>query len=205
MANAADKEQIEMLAKWWKDYGKAIVIAIVVGLIVGFGWRYWSNFKTKHTERAAALYQNLYRASVVGDKKTETKLVAVLKKDFFDTPYATMGVFITANTDITNKKLADALTELQWVVKHGKVKSFKQIARLRAARILLAEKQYPQALAILKTVDDKTFAPLINTVKGDIYSAQGDEAKANSAYKKAKSGYTTLNISNPYLDMRISS
>jgi len=54
-----DREQIDMLKKWWKDYGQSIAIAIMVGLVLSFGWRYWRAHQQQQVEQASSLYQTM--------------------------------------------------------------------------------------------------------------------------------------------------
>jgi len=203
MANAVDKEQIEMISKWWKDYGKGITIAIVVGLLIGFGWRYWSQHKQHHKNAASVQYQALFNAVTMKDKKSATMLMGTLKKDFKDTPYSSMGALMLAKEDITQQKTQAARAQFRWVIAHGQEKSLRQIARIRLARVLLSDKQYAAAQKVLLKVDDKIFQPLIDSVKGNIYLAEGHSAQAKEAYQAAKAGYQKLGIDNPFIDMQL--
>ena len=72
------------------------------------------------------------------------------------------------------------------------MKALKQIARLRAARILLAMQKNQDALDLLATVDDPTYQPLIDEVKGDIYQAMGQTEQAKQAYESAQAGLSGI-------------
>ena len=202
-SNTTDQEQVEMLKKWWKDYGKGIMIAIVIGLAVGFGWRYWHQQQIQHSEQASIAYQSMMVADVEKQPKVAQKYADQLLKDFRDTSYASMAGLFLARTAVQQNKLPDALARLQEVINKGKVASIKQIARIRAARVLLAQKKLAEALAVLSTVDDKTFEPLIENVKGDIFQAQGKGAAARKSYEAAKTGLSTIGINNPILVMKL--
>ena len=203
MANAVDKEQIAMLSKWWHDYGRGILIAIIIGLIVGFGWKFWSHRRDQHKAKASQSYQVLFQLSALKDTKGMQKQLALLKKDYSDTPYASLGAMIVARVDVQASNYKDALTQLNWVIKHSKVKSFKQIGQIRAARILLNQKQYSRALLKLKPLNDKSFQPMVDSVKGDIYTAEGKNAQAEKAYSAAQKGYQAENLQSPFLNMKL--
>ena len=57
--NMSDKEQIDMLKKWWTNYGKSILIAIIVGLLLGYGWNYYRTHQATTREQASLIYQKL--------------------------------------------------------------------------------------------------------------------------------------------------
>ena len=42
MSNLSNKEQADLVKAFWNDYGRWIAIAIIIGLVLGFGWR-WHN------------------------------------------------------------------------------------------------------------------------------------------------------------------
>lgn len=205
MANAVDKEQIEMLSHWWKSYGKGIFFAIIIGLIIGFGWRYWYHKKANYKAEASMVYQGVLNATAAKQPKSASSLLTTLKKKYGDTPYASLGALLVAGNDANANQLDQALVQYKWVTSHSKVSSFKQIARIDAARILLAQKQYDKALAELTSVSDKTYLPLVNSIKGQIYLAQGDKAQAKKAFSSAKAGFQTSGIENPFIGMRLAS
>lgn len=199
-----NREQAEMLKKWWKDYGRAIAIAIVIGLIVGFGWRYWHKHQQKQAEQASLLYQSMSALDYQKKPKLARKFAQQLMQDYRRSPYAAFAALWSAKEAVQKNNLAAALANCQWVLKNSKVASFKQIARLRAARILLAQKKSNEALAMLSTVNDKTFEPLIENVKGDIYTAMGNNKAARKAYQAAKVGMSSaIGTTDPLLDMKL--
>ncbi|KPJ67925.1 MAG: hypothetical protein AMJ43_02400 [Coxiella sp. DG_40] len=199
----SDKDQIQAIKDWWKKYGTTIILSIIIVLGVSFGWRYWHYYKNKQAEQASVLYEQMLSAKVT-QKTTDFKLFAEnLIKDYSSTPYAALASLMLAKEAVDSKNLISAQQNLQWIVKHANNVSFKQIARIRKARILLAQKQFPQALQLLQHVDDKAFMPEISETIGDIYVAQSNNAKALQEYKKALSGVAQNSITRPILEMKI--
>ena len=47
MNNLSNKEQADLVKAFWNDYGRWISIAILIGLLVGFGWRWHNNHEQK--------------------------------------------------------------------------------------------------------------------------------------------------------------
>lgn len=199
-----DKEQVEMLRQWWNDYGKSIAIAIVIGLIVGLGWRYWRQHQVDVASQASSLYQSMLASAQQKDSAQSQRYADDLINQYARSPYATLAALFSAKTAIAANDLQQALNKLQWVVDHSKSAQFKQSARLRAARILLQQNKAQQALDLLAVVDDKAYQPLIDHIKGDAYTLLGNAASAKAAYEAAKKGLTEGGVEDPLLNMKLS-
>jgi predicted negative regulator of RcsB-dependent stress response len=124
---------------------------------------------------------------------------------YSNTPYATMAALLWAREAVAKQQYDDAFLKLQWAYQNSQVPAFRQIARLRAARVLLAQKQYQKALKVLKTVEDKTYLPVIENIKGDIFVAEGNDKAARAAYQQAKVGFTALGAMDPLLQIKLNS
>src|SRR3990167_2036424 len=198
------QEQVELFKKWWHRYGKIALIAIIVGLAVGLGWRYWRQHQITQAGHASIIYQQLQSAAAQKQLSTAQSLSQQLMQNYSGTPYASMAALISAQEAVLQGQLNLALTQLQWVMNHADLASLQQIARLRASRILLAQKQYQSALHLLKTVNDPVYQPLIDGVTGDVYRAMGDTKLASQSYKAAQKGFAADGILDPFLEMKIS-
>ncbi len=200
---ATDREQIEEIKKWWSSYGKAIAIAVIIGLIIGFGWRYWQRYQTAEEMSASAMYQTTLMAA--SRQKTDAALdyVNKLQNDFGKSVYATLASLLAAKVAVIAQKYPKAHSELEWVIKNGKSAAFKQVARLRDARVLLQMKQPAKAHQVLATVEDNDFQPQIDVIQGDIYQAQGKTKQAQQSYVKADAAYKAAGMNNPFLKLRL--
>ena len=200
---STDEEQIEMLKTFWHEYGKYILIAVVIGLALGYGWQYWKQRQLTRTLEASSMY---YEIIVPSDKGILSKeQVGVAKRmisHYPQTPYASIASFILAKQQVSLKKYKEAIPYLTWVVSHSHVNSFKQLARIRKARIEVYLKQPRQALATLKKTDDVGFMPMVQQMRADAYMAQGKRDQANALYTKAKAGYEALGIVNTALSLQ---
>ncbi len=198
-----DREQIEQIKSWWKNYGRGIAIAIIVGLIIGFGWRYWHQHKIRKAEQASSIYQSMMVAMARQKSTLANQYAKQLIDQYASTPYASLGGLLWARSALDQSKFQLAFDKLQWVVKHSKMESVRQIARLRSARILLEQGKAKSALAMLQVVDDKTYQPLISMVEGDAYSTLGQKAKALKAYQSAKTALAGVGADYPLLDLKL--
>ncbi len=199
----SDKEQIELIKKWWKDYGMSVLIAVIVGLSVGFGWRYWQQHKLQNESTASEMFQEALFSNEKGDVTSAAQNAKTLTEKFPASPYAALANLLVAKDAVTNNNLPFALEKLNSTIMNTRDARFRQIARLRAARILLAQKQFASGLTMLATVEDKTFTPIIEQIRGDIYSAQGKKELAEKEYNSAKKGFDNAGLQDPFLQMKI--
>lgn len=199
----SEKEQLESMRKWWDENGKFLLIAVVLGLGIGFGWRYWHKFELRRDEAAAMVYQNILQAEAQGDTTTVDGGAKVLMKSFSGSPYASLGALISAKNAIAANKLSGALSIDEWVIKHSDQKRLQQMARISAARIFLAQKNPTQAMNELKIVEDKNFEPLIQWVKGDIDTQEGNAEEATKNYTDAKDALAEFPSAVNFMDKQI--
>lgn len=198
-----DKEQVEMLQEWWKDYGKAIAIAVVVGLAIGFGWRYFRQHKVEHAEKASVIYQAMLTADSKKEYATAQQYATELVQRYNHTPYADMASLTWAREAVLQNNYQLALTQLHWVIDNSKIPTLKQIARLRASRVLLAQNKSQEALNVLKIVNDLMYQPLIDQIKGDAYAALGNHKASTASYQSAQTGLLAAGMEDPLLNMKL--
>lgn len=203
-ASLSDREQIEELKRYWQDYGKYIVIAVIIGLGVGLGWRYWHQQQDKMHAQASYMYQQLLTAANQQQAETVKQMSGEITKRYPQTEYASLANLMAAKTLIGQDQKDQALEKLNWVMTHSRIASFQQIARLRSARILLTEKKYDQSLKLLDVMDDKTFQPLVDEVRGDVYLAQGQGDKAQQSYSKAQKSLSASSGEDILLSLKLS-
>jgi predicted negative regulator of RcsB-dependent stress response len=183
----SDKEQIEMIKNWWRENGKFTLFSILIVLVGTIGWRYWQNSKNQEAAHASIIYEQTltYEAN---HQLTEAELeVTRLLANYPNTPYATLAAFLSAQNAINRNRLDLSLEKLDWIIHHSKNKDFKQIAKIRKARILLTMEKYDESLALLANIDAETYLPLIKEVEGDILFAKGKRKEALVAYQNALS------------------
>ena len=199
----SEKEQIALFKKWWKDYGWALLIAILIGLLIGFGWRYWHQYKVAKANQSSNLYMAMLILSDKGDADKMADMTKEMNEKFSSTPYAVYVKFDLAKKAVTEKKYEDAIQSLDWVMDHATNDSFKAIASLRKARVLLATKKYSEALAVVDAIDVNGYQSLIDDTKGDIYAAQDKSSDAVKYYLKAQAEYEKMGQTNALLSMKI--
>lgn len=197
-----DEQRVELIKNWWKKYGLTTIFGIILGTGMVLGWQYWTNHRNKQSAEASLAYMHMLSAKTAGQWAAVEHSATLLKTDFSHSPYAIFASFVLAQHAVQDSKLDIAAIELRWAIEQANDDSLKQSAKLRLARVYLAQKQYSLALETLDKVYAKTFLPAINEVRGDIYLAQGEKAKAYSSYKQALEGLPSSDVSRPLLQMK---
>lgn len=197
-----EQEQIQQLKNWIKQYGMTILLGILIALAITTGWRYWQSYHTKILQHASAVYDEMIAMRAQNNTNGTIIQAKKLLRNYTKTPYADMAALILAREAVVANDYAEALKQLHWVVEHSKNPAMRDIARIRAARILIAEKKSDQALSLLTEVQDKSFKGLADEVRGDALLAKKDIHAARKSYELALQGLPNAEISRPILEMK---
>lgn len=198
----SDKEQIQLVKDWWKQYGTTILVAALVFVITSFGWRHWQQYKHHRIERASTDYMQMLVA-FEQQKNDEAKLYAKhLMEDDAKSAYSGLAALMQAKLAVQAGDLKLAQEQLQFVIKKSSSNTLRQLARIRSARVFLATKQPQEALNLLATVDDDTYKSEISEISGDALLALGKVNEAKQAYQKAKS-VVTKDAKSPLLQLKM--
>jgi predicted negative regulator of RcsB-dependent stress response len=119
------------------------------------------------------------------DKATITHLAGELKDGNSKSMYAHSAAFFLAKLAVEANKLDVAVSELKWVLSAKPEAATEQLARLRLARVLTAQKAYADALAQLSPEPAAAFTSEYAEAAGDILKLQGNQDAARTAYEKA--------------------
>jgi predicted negative regulator of RcsB-dependent stress response len=188
-----EEEQLEVLKRWWKDYGKTVVAAIVAAVVVYFAWTAWQDKQRVKAESASSQYDTLVKLLNVeqgktlsdADKATADHIANELKEKNGKSLYAQGAAFYLAKSAVDAGNLDKAVAELQWILSSKPAVATQQLARVRLARVYVAKAAYTEAQAQIAEEPSKAFASEYAEVRGDILKAQGNKEAAATAYKKA--------------------
>ncbi|KGP62306.1 membrane protein [Legionella norrlandica] len=197
-----EEEQLEVIKKWWKRYGNMVTILLSLILLCIAGYRYINWHQDKIKQQASIAYENMMIAFSNQNIKSVRAYANELIKDYKNTIYADVAHMTLAKVYVAKNKLEEARNELQAVVTESKMTPLRQVAKIRIARLLAADKAYTNALNELSVIEDKTYLPVINELKGDIYSAKGQYQDAINAYRLAIDEVRTNGMGNLFLEMK---
>jgi len=188
MAKHLDLEEQEQLAEikhFWTTYGNLItwVLIAVFGAIAAWnGWQYWQRTQAV---QAAALYDEVERASQAGDTARVERAFSDMKDKFGGTTYAQQAGMLAAKVLVEKGNTDAAKAALTWVAEKSSDEGYQAVARLRLAGVLAQAKAYDEALKQLSGEFPKSFDGLVADRRGDIYSLEGKKAEAKAEYIKA--------------------
>lgn len=197
-----EEEQLESIKKWWNRYGNGISLILSLILLCIAGYRYMNWHHNKITQQASVAYEHMMLAVSNQDIKSVRSYSNDLVQNYNHTVYADAAHMTLAKIYVSKNKLEEAKKELSFVANEGTMTPLKQIAKIRIARILTAEQDYTKALSTLSKIEDPTFLPVINELKGDIFGATGQYQKAITAYGLALDEVKMNGMANLFLEMK---
>jgi predicted negative regulator of RcsB-dependent stress response len=179
-----EQEQIANFKAFWNRFGNLISWVLIIALGSYAGYNFWNSHQRGKAAEASGLYDGLVDAAQANDNAKVQRMAADIESKYDSTAYAQMAALAAAKTAFDANDLKTAKAQLQWVVDHGN-DEYKSVARLRLSGVLLDEKAYDQALAMLNGEFLPQFAAEVADRKGDVLVAQNKLAEARTAYQAA--------------------
>ncbi|OGV40933.1 MAG: hypothetical protein A3F46_09100 [Legionellales bacterium RIFCSPHIGHO2_12_FULL_42_9] len=197
-----EEEQLQAIKKWWLRYNTPILVLLSVVMLIVAGYRYWNWHHEKILIQASTVYERLMVSFSEHKNKEIRSYANQLITHYDQTVYADVARMTLAKIDVAKDQAEKAKQLLEDVVNHTTVPAFKQIAKIRIARLLLAQKSFDQALSQLSVIDDNAYMTIVNELKGDIFVEKGDYQHAIKSYRQAISEAKTHGIGNLFLEMK---
>jgi len=180
---ASDDEKGEEIKRWWRENGRSVVIAVIVGLVAMFGGRHWIQSQKDAADKASMLYQSVVTQVTAGDSNAASEQAQLLFDDFAKTPYAAFAAFEMTSSSIEAGQVEKAKEYLQWIMANANLSVHREIARYRLAKVLLDEGSFNEARELINSSDNQALQSLFVELAGDIYQAEGSEVEARAAYQ----------------------
>ena len=178
-------DQLANLKHWWKQYGQALIVGVIIGLLLLAGGNYWRQHKTKRAETASLLYESLLADLQQGKADAMSAAATKLMQDYEATPYAGKSALLLARHRFDAKDIAGTRTHLEWAMKNATEVAVQHSARLRLGRLLLDQGETAAVLALVNIKDTNGFVSEYEELKADALLAQGDRDGARRAYQAA--------------------
>lgn len=191
MVARTEEEELGVIKDWWERNGKPILLGGILALVGIFGWQYWQSHQAGRIETASILYQQLLEAALdpsgTPDADKVLELAGQLKQDFSGSHYAQYASLFVAKVAVDRGELSDAAAELKAVMDKPADATLGEMARQRLVRVMSAQGQTEEALALLDGDVDETFQAGREELRGDLLVKLGRIDEARDAYKKAES------------------
>ncbi len=184
----SEKEQWEWVKAQVRENGPAVLLAIVLAVAAVFGWRWWQAHQDARQLEAGGKYMQMVQSLERGDRGQALVLLGELERDYAGSPYTDQARLLAARMYVDEAQLDHAAGELATVAEHSKDHDLALIARLRLARVQIAQGKPDSALATLGgAAEAGAFAARYHEVRGDAYYAKGDKSAALTEYRSAQS------------------
>ena len=202
MAYKTDEELKSQIKLWFKDYGKFLLTAILLGVLLVGGWNIWQRYQTERIVKATALYEKLMDKYISPEYQgtrntgkmadlTENSLKEIkaithqLKTDYSFTHYSFFAAMLLAKQYSQQSDYQQAAAELQWTLNHSEDSALNALVRLRLAEILWQQQKTDEARNLLSQEVPLTFAALYQELLGDIALSTDNQKAARLAYQNA--------------------
>ncbi|MDH5210199.1 MAG: tetratricopeptide repeat protein, partial [Betaproteobacteria bacterium] len=180
-----EQEKLDALKAWWKDNARLIVLVGVAAAIAVAGTNGWRWYQRQQALEASALYDAFSKALRAADAKAIRDAGGALTERYAGTLYASMAALAAAHFHFERGEPKSAKAQLQWVLERSSSEDFRNLARLRLAALLLDERAFDEALALLEEKPLDTYAAQFAALRGDLLVAKDRPAEARTAYQLA--------------------
>ncbi|WP_353570288.1 tetratricopeptide repeat protein [Candidatus Albibeggiatoa sp. nov. BB20] len=182
-------DQSEAIRKWWQENGTSVFTGVLLGLALLFGWRGWSSYQATQQEMASTLYSQSVASFEQGNVTKARELASQLLSDYNTSVYAIQATLHLARHEVEEKNYDSAHAHLDWIIKQDRTPEFTNTARLRKARLFIAENKLAELKALLATVkgNEGTFKMSYAEIRGDMAVLEGRLDDARTAYNEVLS------------------
>lgn len=198
-----EQEQVDAFKAWWNENGKWTVAALVLAAAAFAGVRGWQSWQAGQAQKAAVLYDDVVQQVASHDPKRVNDAAQAVVDKYGSTAYAPRAELLAAQVSIQTGQDSQAKTQLQWVIDHAAEAGLQSVARLKLASLLLDEKKYDQALALLEAKHAESFDGLYADLRGDVLLAQGKTDEARAAYKTAVDKISEQDVYRNLIQMKL--
>ena len=192
MAYSIEEEQeINQLKDWWKENGKTIIVAFILGVGGMFGWRYWQAHQAEQIAQASAQYDALIY-SAQQDKQAKKANIEQFVQANSKTAYAVFALLDEAKKAAEKQDFAAAEANLNQALTQSQDEVLISIVALRLSAVQFQLGQLDNALTTLHQVKGESFNARKAILTGDIQVAKGDKVAAKKSFEQAQQSGSQL-------------
>jgi predicted negative regulator of RcsB-dependent stress response len=184
--HVTEEQQLVAIKEWWKANGSSIITGVILGFAVLFATRAWFAWQKQKAHSASDLFITLESAVQRGNDTVAEERAGNLIADYSSTTYADFAALALARIRIEDRQYDAAATQLQWVIDHGREAFVRDVARMRLARVKLAQGDIKAARTALGQAGQAGAGKVLRgELLGDIDLADGNRDAAKQAYGEA--------------------
>jgi predicted negative regulator of RcsB-dependent stress response len=182
---ANEQEQVEAIKTWLRENGVPIIVGLALGISAIGGWRYWQAQERVRNEVASALFTRAVTASRTQQPAQAEKAAQQIIADYGGTTYASFAALMLAKLAVEKQDLPAAIQQLNWVLEHSDDEGLQRLAKIRLARVALAQGKPEEAWAHLEKIAASPPSAAVAELRGDVLLAQGKRDVAGKQYLEA--------------------
>ena len=192
MAYSIEEEQeINQLKDWWKENGKTIIVAFILGVGGMFGWRYWQAHQAEQIAQASAQYDALIYSAQQDEQAKKANIEQFVQANS-KTAYAVFALLDEAKKAAEKQDFAAAEVNLNQALTQSQDEVLTSIVALRLSAVQFQLGQLDNALTTLNQVKGESFSARKAILTGDIQVAKGDKVAAKNSFEQAQQSGSQL-------------
>ena len=192
MAYSIEEEQeINQLKDWWKENGKTIIVAFILGVGGMFGWRYWQTHQAEQIAQASAQYDALIYSAQQDEQAKKANIEQFVQANS-KTAYAVFALLDEAKKAAEKQDFASAEVNLNQALTQSQDEVLTSIVALRLSAVQFQLGQLDNALTTLNQVKGESFNARKAILTGDIQVAKGDKVAAKNSFEQAQQSGSQL-------------
>ena len=192
MAYSIEEEQeINQLKDWWKENGKTIIVAFILGVGGMFGWRYWQAHQAEQIAQASAQYDALIYSAQQDEQAKKANIEQFVQANS-KTAYAVFALLDEAKKETEKQDFAAAEANLNQALTQSQDDVLTSIVALRLSAVQFQLGQLDNALTSLNQVKGESFNARKAILTGDIQVAKGDKVAAKNSFEQAQQSGSQL-------------
>jgi predicted negative regulator of RcsB-dependent stress response len=199
----SEQEQWERVKLWLRENGLWLLAGVVIGVLGLVGWRWWEERVETQALAASTKYSQVLDAFGRSDRTRAFTLIDELRQEHDASPYSDQADLLAARSLVETNELAKASERLTRVMTSSRDDELKLVARLRLARVQLAQGNPDVAIGTLDGAQPGAFAGRFEDVRGDALYAKGDKPGALRAWRKAIETDTEGTIDRNGLELKV--
>ena len=192
MAYSIEEEQeINQLKDWWKENGKTIIVAFILGVGGMFGWRYWQAHQAEQIAQASAQYDALIYSTQQDEQAKKANIEQFVQANS-KTAYAVFALLDEAKKATEKQDFTAAEVNLNQALTQSQDEVLTSIVALRLSAVQFQLGQLDNALTTLNQVKGESFDARKAILTGDIQVAKGDKVAAKNSFEQAQQSGSQL-------------
>lgn len=182
----SENEQAEQLRHWLRENWVWLLAGVALTLGGYYGYQWWEAHQSSRSLAAEQRLTAMLEALGQNQREEGLRIAGEITGEYAGTPYADQTTLVLARLDVEAGNFSSAETRLAAVAGASDDPDLRLVARLRLARVQLAQGRHDDALATLEAAKQPAIEPRIEELRGDVQLARGDRAAALEAYRKAQ-------------------